>query len=82
MYRKEDIPIIPIQPRVPPMPNKNFNGQTLDDCLIISFDKDPFGKNDTILLVSRKVDNDIYILNRFRNKRAEEIYRLLLDCKE
>lgn len=48
----------------------------ISDCLIIGVDLSPY--DDNALIVARKKDDDIYIINRFGNDEALELYNKLI----
>uniref|UniRef100_A0AAU8B7H1 Uncharacterized protein n=1 Tax=Dulem virus 39 TaxID=3145757 RepID=A0AAU8B7H1_9CAUD len=41
-----------------------------EDCLFVGYDKDPPGRDKTFLIVGRKKNNELYIINQFENEKA------------
>lgn len=48
----------------------------VSDCLVIGVDFSP--NEDDVLVVTRRVENDTYVLNQFRNEEARELYNKLI----
>lgn len=48
-----------------------------EDSLIIGYDKDPLGRDKTILIVGRKRNDELYIIKQFENEKAEKLYKWL-----
>lgn len=49
-----------------------------EDCLTVSFDKDPKGRDKTILLVWRKTQDGFFIEKLHEDEQAEKLYKALL----
>ena len=49
-----------------------------EDLLIVAFDKDPKGKDISILMVQRKEKDKISIEKVFKEDKAEKLYKALL----
>ena len=57
--------------------SKFFDCETfVSDCLVIGVDFSP--NEDDVLVVMRRVENDTYVLNQFRNEEARELYNKLI----
>lgn len=48
----------------------------VNDCLVIGVDFSP--NEDDVLVVTRRVENDTYVFNQFRNEEARELYNKLI----
>ena len=48
----------------------------VSDCLMIGVDFSP--NEEDSLVVMRRVENDTYVLNQFRNEEARELYNKLI----
>ena len=51
----------------------------VSDCLMIGVDFSP--NDEGALVVMRRVEDDTYILNQFRNEEARELYNKLIGIK-
>ena len=51
----------------------------VSDCLMIGVDFSP--NDEGALVVMRRVEDDMYILNQFRNEEARELYNKLIGIK-
>ena len=51
----------------------------VNDCLTIGVDFSPHDED--TLVVMRRVEDDIYVLNQFRNEEARELYNKLIGVK-
>lgn len=51
--------------------------ETLEDCLLIGYDKSHDGKDKTVLTVGRKENNGVNIIAWFENEKAEKLYKWL-----
>lgn len=49
-----------------------------EDLLIVAFDKDPKGRDISILMVQRKERDKISIEKVFKEDKAEKLYKVLL----
>ena len=49
-----------------------------EDLLIVAFDKDPKGRDITLLMVQRKESDKISIEKVFKGDKAEKLYKALL----
>ena len=58
--------------------NYKSNIKNVEDCLMISVD---ISGDDSVLLVGRRKNGELYIVNEFRNKEAIEMYNYLLEEK-
>ena len=57
--------------------DKFFNFDAfVSDCLMIGVDFSP--NEEDSLIVMRRVENDIYVINQFRNEEARELYNKLI----
>lgn len=48
-----------------------------EDSLFVGYDKDPSGRDKTVLIVGRKKNDELYIINQFENEKAEKLYKWL-----
>ena len=51
----------------------------VNDCLMIGVDFSP--NDEGALVVMRRVEDDMHILNQFRNEEARELYNKLIGIK-
>ena len=54
--------------------------KSVEDYLMIGVDFSP--NNEGALVVMRRMEDDIYVLNQFRNEEARELYNKLIGVKE
>ena len=50
----------------------------ISDCLTIGIDFEPDLKYGSLVVIRKDYDNDIYVLNEFRNEEALELYHKLI----
>ena len=48
------------------------------DTILVSFDRDPKDIDTAVLVIGRKVNGRLYIINAFQGKKAELIYLNLI----
>lgn len=48
-----------------------------EDSLLVGYDEDPLGRDKTVLIVGRKKNNGLHIINQFENEKAEKLHKWL-----